>query len=139
MNDKLLPFEFYVESGTPHAVDSFLDQGEWFRFKNIDDFFQDGGFAVDSFEDAYDDAQMQVDDLEQEHKDINKLAKENDWDFDAIIKEMEEFDILEYVEENPDESKEDMVKMLDEMHQQWFNKLFAMRDKNIEIISASKT
>ena len=131
----ILPFNHYLETGTPFAPDSFLDQGEWFKFKNIDDFFQDGGFFQESFKEEFDEAEKIIDEQCDTLKSINRKADGLNNEFVSLLEKMAEFDILEY--RSDEYSKEDLIKLIDEKHQEWYNKLDSMQDDVLEIESKS--
>ena len=133
--DNLLPLYQYLEQGTPFSPDSFLDQGEWFKFKNVDDFFQDGGFFQESFKDEFDDAEKTIEEQLDTLNAINQKADGLNNEVLSLLEKMAEFDILEY--RSDEYSKEDLIKLIDEKHQEWYNKIDSMQDDVLEIESKS--
>lgn len=135
--NNLLPLHFYLERGTPFAPDSFLEQGEWFKFKNVDDFFQDGGFFQESYKEDFDEAEKKIDEQEKKFESINKKADGLNNEFISLLEKMAEFDITEY--QGEEYSKELLIKLIDAKHQEWYNKIDSMQDDVLEIESESNT
>jgi hypothetical protein len=133
-----MKFEHYITKGTPFAPDSFLIQGEWHKFKNISEYFLDQGFGqhdiIDDLECENTDYQNTIEELEEEIKGFEKFQSKTHDAYIALFEEIVNFDILEIDKDEPEMSKENLIKLLDKTHQKWYNMLQIVGESIADII-----
>lgn len=120
-----MQFHQYLTAGTPFAPDSFLVQGEWFKFKNIGDYFHDEGFGqqeiIDDLECQVSDYENTIEEQEKEKKAFEKFQHKAHLKYVQLHEEMENFDVIELLEDCSELDREDLISIIDKRHQKWFN------------------
>ena len=121
----------WIEPGIPNDQHSFLLLGEWWRFKNLNDFVTQHPNMFDA-DDEIEALEAERDDLQTELDDKDKLIEELkdcvDDTTQAILAKMEDFNVLGLTEL----TREELEERVDKEEQAWYNDIIEFQMKYTE-------
>jgi dipeptidase len=114
----------WIEPGIPNGENSFLLQGEWWRFKNLNDFVAQHPNMFDA-DDEIESLESEVEDKTNEIESNEELFEEVDEFFEEILEKMVNFDVTHQI----DLTRAELVATVDKEEQSWYNYIMEFRQE----------
>lgn len=117
----------WIEPGIPNDQHSFLLLGEWWKFKNLNDFVSHHPNMFDA-DDEIESLEAERDELQSELEDKEELLEDVDEFFEEILEKMVSFDVVQHI----NLTRLELVTKVDKEEQVWYNDIMEFRQKYTE-------